>query len=561
MEFNLIYENRTYKVPFDYHVNIVSGYDGLVAVALERGPELISVIYSIYKQKIPYLPIDLSLPKERIRFMLKTASVKTIITRAKYITLFDDIEHLICMDNPSFAFHCKSRETNDQGYVIFTSGSSGYPKGVIVKRSSIENFIYGVSEIIDFTPGKRIASFTSVSFDIFFLESIMSLEKGLIVVLANDEECKNPAKMMDLLKKNEVEMLQLTPSKFQILMDYDRKLFSLTNTKEIMLGGEPLPQKMLEMIKEKTNARIFNMYGPTETTIWSTIGELTYSEFVHIGKPIHETEIYIIDDNLNTLRDGQAGEICIAGKGLAKEYIEQSELTSMKFITLCDLGTTVYRTGDYGYFLPDGNLQYIGRIDNQIKIRGYRIELEEIERIADQFDGIIKSIVVPSSLNDFDQVLILIYKSYIEINEDLIKEYLKSSLPLYMIPIQYIRCEDFVYNDNGKIDRKQLYYVINKSNNSYAVRKVVNSELAPRELNIFTAICECIQNLVVEVTQITVNSELESIGLTSLSFIRFVAALEQKLDIEFDDEMLENTKFPNIITLISYISGILESQS
>lgn len=558
MEYNLIYEAKEFKVPFIRDTYIVSLCSKLTAVALERGPELISIIYSLYKQKIPYFLIDTSLPKERIEYMLELAHINTVITQKRYLQIFNKIDQILCIDqfptNPNLYYKTAiPPKENDIGYLIFTSGSSGYPKGVEVKRSGIDNFIYGVSEIIDFAPGKKIASFTSISFDIFFLESIMALELGLIVVLSNDGECKNPAKMAEFIEKHKIDMLQMTPSRFQMLWDFDRELRSLNNVKEIMLGGETLPYKMLKILQNKTKAKIYNMYGPTETTIWSTIADLTHSDNVHIGKPIHATEVYIIDDDFTILKEGQAGEICIAGKGLANGYIGQPNLTMTNFTTLMT-NILVYKTGDQGCFLPDGNLQFIGRRDNQLKIHGYRIELEEIESVADQFDGITKSIVITSNSNTLGQILTLIYKSTQIISEVLLKRYMKSKLPQYMVPTQYVRCEDFVYNNNGKIDRKHLYKTFNDQSNS-SIDEV--KELSPQELGIFALICEFVQNSEIDVTSITVDSELESIGLTSFSFIRLVVHMEQNLHIKFDDQMLEYTEFPNIHTLIAYTNNLL----
>lgn len=222
----------------------------------------------------------------------------------------------------------------DVVYILYTSGTTGTPKGVKVTWEGLLNFIEGISEIIDFSPGKRIACFTTVAFDIFFLESIMALYKGLTVVLANEDEQRNPRLMAKLIHDNAVDMVQMTPSRMQVLLNHDKELSCLKNVKEIMIGGEAFPLGLLKTLQAKTNAKIYNMYGPTETTIWSTVSDLTQKDRIDIGRPIKNTEVYIVDESLSILPEGQVGEICIAGKGLARGYVGKNDLTIEKFIYL-----------------------------------------------------------------------------------------------------------------------------------------------------------------------------------------------------------------------------------
>lgn len=192
-----------------------------------------------------------------------------------------------------------------------------------------------------------------------------ALYKGLTVVLANDDEQRSPKLMAKLIQDNDVDMIQMTPSRMQLLLNHDKELSCLKNAKEIMIGGEPFPLSLLRTLQEKTTAKIYNMYGPTETTIWSTVSELTNKDRIDIGHPIKNTEIYIVDENLSILPDGEAGEICIAGKGLAKGYVNRDDLTAEKFIYLLQKpDVRVYRTGDLGCYLPDGDFEYLGRTDN-----------------------------------------------------------------------------------------------------------------------------------------------------------------------------------------------------
>lgn len=291
-----------------------------------------------------------------------------ILTHKKYRKNFNEEKVIYIDENETVDFREESNKS-ESAYILYTSGTTGIPKGVEVTREGLFNFIEGISEIIDFSAGKRIACFTTVSFDIFILESIMALYRGLVVVLANEDEQRNPRLMAKLIQDNEVDMVQMTPSRMQLLLNYDKELSCLKNVKEIMIGGESFPLSLLRRLKEKTNAKIYNMYGPTETTIWSTVSDLTQKDRIDIGRPIKNTEVYIVDESLSILPEGQVGEIYIAGKGLARGYVGKNDLTIEKFIYLPQKpDVRVYRTGDMGRYLPDGDLEYLGRTDNQVKI-------------------------------------------------------------------------------------------------------------------------------------------------------------------------------------------------
>lgn len=340
----IIYNNNIFSYEqFMGTVNYMSAYldnymtnKNIIAIALNRSPELVIVVFAMLSLNIPFLLIDINMPTERLNKMAREASIDVIVTSHNVDIelkntkkIFIDDLNIDLRQNKS-----KSISANETMYVLFTSGSTGTPKGVEITSSGFINFVEGVSEIIDFSPGKRIACLTTVSFDIFFLESIMALQKGLTVVLANEDEQRNPKLMAKLIQYKAVDMVQMTPSRMQLLLNHDKELSCLKNVKEIMIGGEPFPLSLLRELQVKTTAKIYNMYGPTETTIWSTISDLTHKDKIDIGHPIKNTEIYIVDESLYTLPNGQVGEICIAGKGLAKGYIGRNDLTVEKFVSL-----------------------------------------------------------------------------------------------------------------------------------------------------------------------------------------------------------------------------------
>jgi amino acid adenylation domain-containing protein len=523
-----------------------------VALVLDRDISLFSSMCKCLDKNITYIPIDPNTPPMRINEIIKDANADVVITHHNHSTQLKAKNIVTVELDEAIDFDIT---TNDDmiAYIIFTSGSTGNPKGVEVTREGLFNFIEGVSRIIDFSPGKRIACLTTVSFDIFFLESVMALYKGLTVVLANEDEQRNPKLMANLIKDNAVDMVQMTPSRMQLLLNHDKELSCLKNVKEIMIGGEPFPLSLLRTLQEKTTAKIYNMYGPTETTIWSTISDLTHKDRIDIGRPIKNTEIYIVDENLSVLPNGQAGEICIAGKGLAKRYVGREDLTKKKFIHLPQKSDVrVYRTGDMGRYLPDGDIEYLGRTDNQVKIRGHRIELEEIESHINQIDEINQCVVIALEMSETDKILEVFYTSNTDVDYKHIKEYLSSKLPDYMIPAIYKRVESFIQTQNGKIDRKRVLECVEVTSYEPASTHIIDGDLNDIQKRAYNVI---VSNLESKFSDVKLDIELSGAGIDSISFIKIVVALEGEFDFEFDDEKLLITEFPIIMSMIEYVES------
>ncbi|WP_225999295.1 non-ribosomal peptide synthetase [Paenibacillus sp. BJ-4] len=526
--------------------------NNLVGILLKRNVSLISTILSCYKNGITYIPIDSEWPEEQICAIISANDLNVVITIEEYINRVS-CPNIIVVDDESIIEFTQQFKENETSYILYTSGSTGQPKGVEVKRESLLNFIDGISETIDFSPSKRIACLTTVSFDIFFLESIMALEKGLTVVLANEDEQRNPKLMAKLIQENNVDMIQMTPSRMQLLLNYDKELSCLKQVKEIMIGGEPFPLSLLRTLQNKTTAKIYNMFGPTETTIWSTVSELTHKDRIDIGRPIKNTEVYIVDENLSILPNGQAGEICIAGKGLAKGYIGREDLTDEKFLYLPQKpDVRIYRTGDLGRYLPDNDLEYLGRIDNQVKIRGHRIELEGIEANINQFDGI-KQSVVTLETSETDKGLQAFYTSDQHIEHSELLNYLSLKLPKYMIPVIFKRVEDFIQTVNGKIDRKRVLECVEINDENSMPENSDFGELSDIQKRAFEAIVSKLDSNIAG--DITLETEFTSVGLNSITFINIVVDLESEFKFEFENEKLLIQEFPTIQSMIEYLES------
>lgn len=543
---DVVFEDRHYDIN-DYEEFIhrfPCGFHGKTILLMKRNQELLFAILHLLNKEITYIPIDPTYPMGRIQYIVNDSDANF---------LFNNTDININLLNTKDCHTGNGFYGNDIVYILYTSGSTGNPKGVKITREALFNFMDGISEVIDFSPEKRIACLTSVSFDIFFLESIMALYKGLTVVLANEDEQRNAKFMAKLIHDKAVDMIQMTPSRMQLLLNHDKKLSCLKNVKEIMIGGEPFPLSLLRTIQEKTTAKIYNMYGPTETTIWSTVSDLTHKNRVDIGRPIKDTKIFIVDENLYILSNGQAGEICISGKGLAQGYVGRDDLTAEKFICLPQKPDfRIYRTGDMGRYLTGGDLEYLGRTDNQVKIRGHRIELEEIEMQLNQFDGIKQSVVIVLEIGETDKILEAFYTSDSALEQKDISDYLSLKLPEYMIPTIFKHVESFIQTANGKIDRKRVLECVEIKINDPTVKDSNTNELGNVQQKAFEVI---VSNLNSRIDNVTLETSFGGAGVDSITFITIVVALEGEFNFEFDDEMLLITAFPTIKSMTEYVES------
>lgn len=529
-------------------------------IMLERCPELIISIFSALKLGITYIPIDPIYPQEKIDTMIKKSNSNIVITLSRYKDYFGN-KNVIFLDSLEDSNKNKSTEIincNDYykniAYIIFTSGSTGVPNGVAVYQTAVINLIEGLSEVIDFSKENRIACFTSCSFDIFVVETILALCKGLTIVLANETEQFNPKLMDKLICSKKVTMLQMTPSTMQMLVNYDEELSCLKNIKTIMLGGEKLSIKLLRLIKERTNARIYNMYGPTETTVWSAVSELTNKDRIDIGKPIKNTGIYIVDDELNEVQAGQEGELCIAGAGLAAGYFNNEKLTKDRFVFPNHvLDKVIYRTGDNAKILEDGCIEYVGRKNNQVKLRGFRFELERLEEVATQFNGIKKAIAVikKPKKDNADSILCMYFTHDINIDINILESFMLENLPRHMVPDIFIPLDDFIYTANGKIDRKALENMeLTISNDSNLIKELPDD------------ICTKIIDIICEVTGtdenvLNINTKIAQTGLNSILFVKMTVLIEEKFGVEFPFNKLNSSFFNQISSLVEYVNSLI----
>ena len=438
------------------------GPDKIVGIMVERSIEMLVGIMGILKAGGAYLPIDPEYPQDRIEYMLEDSYAGILLTQTQLIgkIKFDgsiieiDSEELYIGDGKNLK---KINTSNNLAYVIYTSGSTGKPKGVMLEHRNAVNFIIGINNTIAMKDTDNILALTTISFDIFFLETVLSLTRGLKVVIVNSKLQKDADALSEFILENNINVIQTTPSRIKLLESSSKGLSCLAKIDKLLIGGEALPQSLFEEFKKLKLNKVYNMYGPTETTVWSAIKDLSDSINVNIGNPMSNQRIYIVDKNNNLQPVGVAGELCISGDGLARGYLNKPELTQEKFTANpYEQGERMYRTGDLARWLPDGNIEFMGRIDHQVKIRGFRIELGEIESQLLKYEEIKEAVVIDREDKDGNKFLCAYLVSDREMTVTELREQLSKELPDYMVPTYFMQLEKIPLTPNGKINRKAL---------------------------------------------------------------------------------------------------------
>ncbi len=482
-------------------------YKDIIGIMVNRSLEMAIGLLAILKAGGTYLPIDPTYPKDRIQYMLEDSKAKLLLVNKKNNIDINKID--ISLNSDVYNFKSQKinikLKPNDLIYLIYTSGSTGKPKGVMLTHKNITNFLLGVKNIIDFNPSKTMVSVTTICFDIFVLEFWGALTSGMTLVLTNEIEQNNQKKLNELCLKYDVNMIQTTPSRFLNLTQDEENIQFMKKMTDIMVGGESLTVALLDKLFSITKANIYNMYGPTETAVWSTVKKITSKDNITIGRPIANTKCYILDSNKKILPPNIPGELYIGGDGVSNGYYNKEELTSEKFIkSPFNNKDILYNTNDLAYFNKNGEIVHLGRTDFQVKIRGYRIELGEIENKIMELPEISNAVVISDKNNKY---LICYYVSNQEIDEEQISNYLLKDLPNYMVPSVFYRLEKFPFTPNGKLDRKKLPKIKQEEDN-IELAKTRTEKLLSK-----------IISEIVGQDEIDINAPFISIGLDSLGII------------------------------------------
>ncbi|MFD8980644.1 amino acid adenylation domain-containing protein [Streptomyces sp. NPDC059564] len=426
--------------------------ESLVAVRLPRSTDLVVALLAVLKTGAAYLPIDPDHPGSRIDYILQDARPALVLDAGALAGA--DLSG--CPDSAP-AVRVSPQNT---AYVIYTSGSTGNPKGVAIPRGALANFLATMGRRVPLSPADRWLAVTTVSFDIAALELYLPLISGAAVVLAGKDTVTDPSAVVEAMGRHEVTVVQATPAFWQILATHEP---SAAKGLRVLVGGEALPARLAETLAGRA-ADVLNVYGPTETTIWSTMAPVEAGTGVAIGSPIGNTRVYVLDSALRPVPRGVRGELYIAGDGLARGYFGRPDLTSERFVACPSgpAGARMYRTGDLVRWGRDGRLEYIGRTDFQVKVRGFRIELGEIEHVLAGHPGVAQAVVVVRE-DEQDGKRIVGYvvpgSQDAEATGTLLAElpaYLRGRLPDYMVPTALVPLPEIPLSPAGKLNRRAL---------------------------------------------------------------------------------------------------------
>lgn len=425
--------------------------EDLIGIKLNRDEWMIISLLGILKSGAAYIPIDLHYPKQRQDFIEEDTKCKTIINQ-EFLEKFHLVSSVYSDSKPANVVV----SSRNLAYVIYTSGSTGKPKGVMIEHSSVVSFLNRIDVQLGYEKLNSVAATTNVTFDISVLEIFGSLCLGKKMILIGEDKLADPELFVEEIKKNRVEVLQLTPSRLQQLSSV---LFRspLQDLQKLLVGGEAFHKEMYNQLKIHENIETINVYGPTETTIWSSFLDIKSTDQLSIGSPFENEYIYILNEREIPQPIGVIGEIHIGGTGLARGYLNRAELTEEKFVNNPFAeGDRLYKTGDLGRWLADGRIEYIGRKDDQVKVRGYRIELGEIESTLLGFPEIKESVVLPYIKDDSVSDLICYFVSDEKYDIKTLRIYLGKHLPDYMVPGYYVQLESLPLTSSGKIDKRLL---------------------------------------------------------------------------------------------------------
>lgn len=443
------------------------GPEQFVALALPRSPEMVASMLGVLKTGAAYLPLDPEFPADRISYMLEDAKPSCIITTEEIAASLPDdlaVPELVLdqavtqeiikrysPENPDV-----SVSLDHPAYIIYTSGSTGRPKGVVVTQKSLSNFLLSMQEAFSLGEEDRLLAVTTVAFDISALELYLPLISGAQIVIAKKETIREPQALAQVIENFDINIMQATPTLWHALVTSEpEKLRGL----RVLVGGEALPSGLLQALQD-LHCSVTNLYGPTETTIWSAAAFLEegLQGVPPIGKPIWNTQVYVLDNGLQPVPPGVVGELYIAGTGLARGYFHRPDLTAERFVAdpYGPPGTRMYRTGDQARWRADGSLDYIGRADHQIKIRGFRIELGEIDAVLANHPHIEQASVVVREDQPGDKRLVAYVVADGAIDTAELRRYMGASLPDYMVPAAFVEMDELPLTPNGKLDRKAL---------------------------------------------------------------------------------------------------------
>jgi amino acid adenylation domain-containing protein len=518
------------------------GRGTIAGIYLQRCPEMVVALLGILKAGAAYLPLDPTLPPKRIEFLLSDSAVRVIITHTDLRDVLPESEasHLmidmIDLNEEGIEGSVADEpKPDDLAYLIYTSGSTGNPKGTEIPHGALVNLLSSMLREPGISSTDTLVAITTLSFDIAALEILGPLVCGAKVVLASRDQVIDPESLAALIEDSEATIMQATPSTWRSLVESG--WMGQTNLR-MWCGGEALSSDLAENLLAR-GRELWNLYGPTETTIWSSAHRVRGGENpVLIGKPIGNTRMYILDAEAQPVPIGVPGELYIGGAGVARGYWRRPDLTATRFMANpfgTNPGRRMYRTGDRARYRRDGQIQLLGRTDHQIKLRGHRIELEEIETVLNRHPEVLQAVVVLHGEGS-DQQLIALVRLPDEADVGQLRPWLQTHLPEYMIPSAFLPIQEIPLTPNGKVDRKRLPvpkgFARERSTATVSPRSGIERQLAK------------LWSDVLGIDRVGIRDNFFELGGHSLLLIRVHAGMRKELDVHIP--VVDLFRYPTI---------------
>ncbi|SHJ86642.1 fengycin family lipopeptide synthetase B [Clostridium cavendishii DSM 21758] len=533
--------------------------EDIVGIHFNRSIKMIAGILGILKAGGAYMPIDPEYPDERKKFMLDDSGARILLTETELLTFNIDETNLciICIDKEKLddqecIYSSDEVSPNQIAYIIYTSGSLGLPKGVVIEHKNVVRLMKNDNMIFDFNESDIWSVFHSFCFDFSVWELYGALLYGGTAVVISRETARDPEEFWRLLKKEKITVLNQTPGSFRnMLIEQEAVDINDHNLRYVIFGGEELQPAMLkEWHSKNQNVSLINMYGITETTVHVTYKKITDKEIdnnqSNIGKPISTLSTYLMDENKKLVPLGSIGEIYVGGEGVARGYLNQPELTKERFVyNPYNPEERLYKTGDYAKQLRNGELVYCGRKDNQVKVRGHRIELNEIETILLQ-NKKVKEVVVLGIKDASDKISIIAFivvREKMDVQE--IRNYLAEKLPYYMIPSQFMFVDKIPLTLNGKIDKNELESMVKGFYNKKIEVIETKNDNEAEMCNIWEQ--------VLNTSQIDIEDNFFEIGGDSATLVKLRTLIENRWQIKV--QVVELFSHPTVSSMVSLVES------
>ncbi len=511
-----------------------------IAVCLNRGPELITSLLAILKTGSCYIPLAPDYPRFRIEFILEDTNADLLIYNNETQSLCDDLKSSKSINSIYFNLNEEASQTHmysDENpelnitedalaYIIYTSGSTGKPKGVPILHKNVTPRLLFLHNELPLNTTDIMLQSTDFTFDVSVAEIFWPLISGASLALIEQDKNKDPGYLIDLIKQHQITTSCMVPSLLNALLSI-AKNDDLNSLTRVLAAGEALAPSLRDNFYHMSQAELYNFYGPTEASIYSTFSYCEphiQSSCIPIGKPLSDTQSYILDDNLQLQPKGVAGELYLGGVGIADGYLNRPELTEVAFIKnpfSNNPSDTLYKTGDLARYQEDGNIDFLGRLDSQVKIRGFRIELAEIETVLSGFESIKDVVIVTHGKGEEAKRLVAYYVSEKDLVTEDIKNFLSENIPSYMIPALFVKMDEIPRTNSGKLNRNKLPKP-EQSIKRFTKFTPASTKIEKKLANIWSEI------LKIPTGKISIHDSFFDLGGDSLMAIQFVCAAEEK---------------------------------